>query len=68
MAKYYVKIKCPYCGMVISNNGLGWSSHMRTHVREGIAVERRDGSRHLYFDPVDDGSNTDMWEDIKSDD
>ena len=33
------KTRCFFCGKTISRNGLGFTSHMRKHVREGIAVE-----------------------------
>jgi hypothetical protein len=60
------KIKCPYCEQIISSNGLGWASHMRKHVREGILIERRDGRRRLYFDLVDQ-KDIDMWESLEKD-
>jgi len=40
------KTCCFFCQKVISRNGLGFTSHMRKHVREGIAheVRRSDGT------------------------
>ena len=45
MKRTFHKIKCPYCEQIISSNGLGWASHMRKHVREGILIERREVRR-----------------------
>ena len=64
MPKSFHKIKCPHCNQVISSNGLGWASHMRKHVREGLLIERRDGSRRLYFELVKDQKDSDMWGEI----
>ena len=33
------KTRCFFCGKIVSRNGLGFTSHMRKHVREGIALE-----------------------------
>lgn len=37
------KTTCFFCGKSISRNGLGFVSHMRKHVREGIACEVKPG-------------------------
>ncbi len=35
----YSKTYCSFCKKIITRNGLGYVSHMRKHVREGIALE-----------------------------
>jgi hypothetical protein len=60
MSRDFIEIKCPHCGKIVSSNGLGWASHMRKHVREGVLIERRDGGRKLYFELSEDESD-DMW-------
>jgi hypothetical protein len=46
----YTRSPCFICGQSVSNAGLGYTSHMRKHVREGRAVEIRD-----YYDKYDFG-------------
>ncbi len=38
----YDKSACEICGKSISENGFGYTSHMRKHVRNGEARESRD--------------------------
>jgi hypothetical protein len=38
----YDKSKCSICRQLISENGFGYTSHMRKHVRNGEATESRD--------------------------
>ena len=50
----YDKSACSICGRQISENGFGYISHMRSHVRRGEAIESRDnigGPWRLIFKP-----------------
>jgi hypothetical protein len=40
MGKYFRYRDCDLCGKHVSTAGFAWASHMRRHVREGLATEQ----------------------------
>lgn len=49
------KIKCPICEQDISVGGAAYTSHLRSHVRKGEAMEYKSGD-HLTFIPAKEHS------------